>query len=648
MKAINLDTYSLSLLTAKEDILNPRSSTNWALFTYDGITNNLKLSDSGAGGVTELAGKFHVKRPLYGLCRVGMDGQGPSRIVMITWVGEGVDEYRRVECASHLPAVKVFFKEAHVFVNTSRPEDVTEEQIRAIISKLSAPKERVQRACLSADKEETVGTNYKRTIAAMEIRRFSRDSFWARAEKEEEDRKEEECRRAVEDRRRRERERIQQERREAEERDRKMNEKQQKIQEQRKIQAKIEAEARRQEKLKWEQEQREHEEEMSARFLHSESIEKAAEAATLVSQRSLNPREFFRQLSSTPSHNPSNSGSPRTVRPPFRRYQRSLTDTAFIFARLLPENSEVTSLKSVSQSEGQEPPFEIPSDPEVRAAVVDTGVIPVAGEEEAGENRAPEEEAELHFQAREPATALVGGESSPAVDSQLSEPVPPALDTTVEETEPAVDSSSPGEEDIESRAVHEGGPPAGVGGENEEEEAEEGTVPSQEPILTGEAEEGVEFEAVCHPYQESGATGEVVVHGDIPQSPPQEPSSLTANGMSTEPRVREENGVSLEPRDTGENLRHSELDDDSEFIPSTKKHDVREEAVTDKHGECLDTDGQLRVRALYDYQAEHESELSLEPGDIISVMETVDKAWWRGCNTDGRQGLFPANYVETI
>lgn len=28
-RSVNLDTYSLSLLTAKEDILNPRSSTNW-------------------------------------------------------------------------------------------------------------------------------------------------------------------------------------------------------------------------------------------------------------------------------------------------------------------------------------------------------------------------------------------------------------------------------------------------------------------------------------------------------------------------------------------------------------------------------------------------------------------------------------------
>lgn len=46
--------------------------------------------------------------------------------------------------------------------------------------------------------------------------------------------------------------------------------------------------------------------------------------------------------------------------------------------------------------------------------------------------------------------------------------------------------------------------------------------------------------------------------------------------------------------------------------------------------------------------AEDESELSMEHGDIISAVETVDKAWFKGCSKDGRQGLFPANYVETI
>lgn len=48
------------------------------------------------------------------------------------------------------------------------------------------------------------------------------------------------------------------------------------------------------------------------------------------------------------------------------------------------------------------------------------------------------------------------------------------------------------------------------------------------------------------------------------------------------------------------------------------------------------------------YSTEDDTELSFEPGDIISDVETIDKAWWRGSSKDGHQGLFPANYVETI
>ncbi|KAL4623245.1 drebrin-like isoform X1 [Arapaima gigas] len=344
MRAINLDTYSLSLLTAKEDIMNPRSSTDWALFMYDGATNNLKLSDSGVGGVDELARKFHANRPLYGLCRVVGQASGSPRIVMINWVGEAVDEHRRKECASHIPAIKAFFKEAHVFISASRPEDVTQERICQIASKVSTPAERIRRNPGAVDKEETVGTNYRKTNAALEMRRINRDSFWARAEREEEARKEEERRKAAEERRRWERERILQERKEEEERDRKMNEKLQMIEEQKRRQAKLEAEIRKQERLKWEQQQREHEEDMRARFRRSESIEKAAEAAVLVSQRSINPREFFRQLSSSSSGVPPSPSSPGGGRPPFRRYQRSLTDTAFIFTR--PESLTPSSPRS--------------------------------------------------------------------------------------------------------------------------------------------------------------------------------------------------------------------------------------------------------------------------------------------------------------
>ncbi|KAL0979769.1 hypothetical protein UPYG_G00189410, partial [Umbra pygmaea] len=276
MQAINLDTYSLSLLTAKEDILNPRSSTNWALFTYDGATNKLKLADSGAGGVEELSGKFHESKPEYGLCRLGStEARGPQ-VAMICWVGPNVDDYRRSECAGHVPAIKAFFKEAYVFIRAESTEDVTEDKIGAELSKVRPPTEHVRRSSRSKDDDETVGTNYRKTNAALEMRRINRDSFWARAEREEEQRKEEERKRAAEDRRRLEKERVMKEQQEAEEREKKMNEKLQMIEEQRKVQAQQEAELRKQEKSKWELQQREHEEDMRARLRRSESIEKAA------------------------------------------------------------------------------------------------------------------------------------------------------------------------------------------------------------------------------------------------------------------------------------------------------------------------------------------------------------------------------------
>ncbi|XP_041096149.1 drebrin-like [Polyodon spathula] len=340
MTAIDLDTYSLSLLTAKEDIQNLRSSTNWALFAYDGTTNKLKLSDSGAGGVAELAGKLHNSRPLYGFCRVEAPGSGQPRLVMIIWVGEGVEEPRKTVCAGHVPAVKNFFKEAHVFINAHSPAEVTVENMNNIVSKIAPPAERLRRQARVADAKETVGTNYRKTNAAMEGgrgRRVNRESFWARSEREEEERKEEERRRVLEERRQWERERVLQERKEAEERERKLSEKESLLEEKRRLQAKLETEARKREKSKWEEQQREHEEEMRARFRRSESIEMAAEAAVLVSQRSMNPREFFRQLSSS-SRTPTSPGSPHSGKP-FRRYQRSLTDTAFIFNKCDSPNS---------------------------------------------------------------------------------------------------------------------------------------------------------------------------------------------------------------------------------------------------------------------------------------------------------------------
>ncbi|XP_064409120.1 drebrin isoform X2 [Latimeria chalumnae] len=337
MTSINLDKYSLSLLTAKEDILNTKSSTNWALFSYE-KSNDLKLTDSGAGGVEELAQRFNSRSVMYGFCRVKDPKTGLPRFVLISWVGEEVDEFRRKVCAGHVPALKTFFKESHVFINAHNRKDVTPDSISQIILKISPSLGTMRIPPRVSDTKATVGTNYRKTNAAMEMRRLNRDSFWAQAEKEEEQRKAEERRRMAEERKRYERERMEQEKKEAEERERRIKEKEDMIEEQRKTQARMEAEERRKEKAKWEAQEREHEEEMKARFKRSESIEKAVEAAVLVSQRSMNPREIFRQHERTQSYrsiSPTSPLSPKMGKPqrPFLRYQRSLTESSFIFGK---------------------------------------------------------------------------------------------------------------------------------------------------------------------------------------------------------------------------------------------------------------------------------------------------------------------------
>lgn len=125
---------------------------------------------------------------------------------------------------------------------------------------------------------------------------------------------------------------------------------------------------------------------------------------------------------------------------------------------------------------------------------------------------------------------------------------------------------------------------------------------------------------------------------------------LSTNGIANGEDTQEQNGIerSLSPSDT--DVSSPELTGCYDLHGTAEEDDVIEdkEQEISENGEEVLAERQMCVRALYDYQAEDESEISFEPGDIIRDVETVDKAWWRGWSKDGRQGLFPANYVETI
>ncbi|XP_047448344.1 drebrin-like b isoform X2 [Mugil cephalus] len=272
--AVNLIKNGPALTAAFKEVVDEKSSTNWCLFTYEGNSNDIRLAEKGDGGLEELVEELNSGKVMYAFCRVQDPNSGLPKYVLINWTGEGVKDARKGICANHVSSMANFLKGAHVTINARAEEDVEPEAIMQKVAKASGANYSFHKEAPSRFQDSgpqgPVGSVYQKTNAMSEIRKTNKDNFWAQAEKEEEKRRQEERRKAEEERQHLERERKDREVKEAALRDKRDKERASQIDQQKKYQQQQEAETREQEKQRW-------------------------EAASLISQRAMNPREMFKQ-----------------------------------------------------------------------------------------------------------------------------------------------------------------------------------------------------------------------------------------------------------------------------------------------------------------------------------------------------------------
>ncbi|CAB1321965.1 unnamed protein product [Coregonus sp. 'balchen'] len=464
--AVNLSKNGIALTNAYKEVVDEKSNTNWALFTYEGNTNDIRLAEKGDGGLEELVEELNSGKIMYAFCRVEDPNSGLCKYVLINWTGEGVKDARKGLCANH---------GAHVTINARAEEDVEPEAIMQKVAKAS-------------------GANYS---FHKESNKF-RDAGPQGPVKDEEKRQREERCKADEERQKLEKDRKDREAKEATLREKRDKERASMIDQQKTYQQQQEAESRDNEKQQWEEQEKDFQAAQKKGLKRGESVEKANEAASLISQRSMNPREMFKQREKGMASSTADTNTPASPQP-------GRLNSPFLSKQLCePEPS--------------------------------------------------------HLPLRQ-ASPLPAGSASPvpAAEPSVDEPV-------VDEPTPSVDEPS------QSECLD-----------------EQDATPVQDAVPEDQWQD--EVKAMAAPTQ----------HNHAP-----EPAE---NNLYEEPPQMEENTNEVAAEKTN-------------------------------RGVC--------ARALYDYQAADETEISFDPDDILNGIEMIDEGWWRGYSPDGHFGMFPANYVELV
>ncbi|XP_040929206.1 drebrin-like protein A [Betta splendens] len=570
--AVNLSKNGAVLQAAYDEVVDAKSDTNWALFTYEGNSNNIRLAQKGDGGLEEMVEELSSGKVMYAFCRVQDPNSGLPKYVLVNWTGEGVKDTRKGICGHHVSSMARFLQGAHVTVNARAEDDVEPAAILAKVAKASGANYNFHKQTEHRDAPRgPVGSVYRKINAMEEIQQTNKDDFWDQAQRDEELRQQEEKQRAELERQKLEKERMEMEERQAKERERKAKERAQQVQQQRTYETQREEEpgrARQQQRPGsvyrkinameeiqqtnkddfWDQAQRDEE-------LRQQEEKQRAE---LERQKLEKERMEMEERQAKERERKAKERAQQVQQQRIYEKQREEEEEQVRKQQLMNQEDQVNKKKTINAA--------------------------------ASVQKANEAKALISQRSFNPRDVFKQREESLEAKDALS---PTA--------------SRPGK--VQSSFFSQGS--------------------CEVPL---ETEDLLSWRTHLSPASPTG---------DIYQSPQ----------AAHPPAPADDNEWSDEFDDGGEAASENDAAQDNLYdAPSS----VRDESLYENTHTVGNGDNPYDMKenicavALYDYQAEDDTEITFDPDDLITGIEMVDEGWWKGFGPDGHYGLFPANYVELV
>ncbi|XP_076053194.1 actin binding protein 1 isoform X10 [Oratosquilla oratoria] len=600
--SIDLGKNKDSILKAYNDVLSDKTATDWALFGYEGQSNVLKLVTTGEDGLEELADDLNSSKIMYAFVRVIDPKTSRAKFVLINWQGEGAPTILKGRCARHLPEVHKLLSAAHLTVNARNEEEVEPDTIMAAVGRSSATtynfKERAEiadhntpvpgsRDCgvESGGGSPSYPTKKQKPNLKLQLgTNYKRTNPLKEIDSNS-------------------RNKFWQEQ-EAEERARQAEEQQRK-----QVEAKKLEEERKKREIADAKQRDALNKERNAKINASRHAEEQAEK-----NLKTDPSKVWeQQLLDDQREEMERSRRAEDMRSQRKKEAEALIGHATHSARALFE-SGATHSGQPSVEKTRPPPRKLKEFNPINFNGEEKGTkanssVPTKG---VGARWPPVGD---ELAAPHPSTPPARGGAS-VIDYKVNENfgTPPVESNLPQSSPPAPPSKQPPTQPLDS-IHHQNGYSNGLSNP----EPTTGANIYQPTIISSSTTHAMEKDPLS-----TSTTTTTTTH------------IVEKEALSSNPPHNTEKETLYEPTIVSSNANSATTPPGA----MTFEVDGVQYQLLPEHGLC--------ATALYDYQAADETEITFDPGDIITNIDQIDEGWWQGIGPNGIFGLFPANYVELI